>query len=184
MAARRRELLAGVAGRIIEVGAGDGRNFAHYPDRVTEVLAVEPEAYLRRRAQRNASRARVRIDVVDDLPAETGSFDAAVVTLVLCSVPEQMTGLAELRRVLRPGGRLFFLEHVRADTAAARRVQRLADRTLWPRLFGGCHTGRDTVTGISRAGFTIESLRAFRFPAGRIGPPSSPHVLGVASLPR
>jgi len=79
MAARRRELLAGVAGRIIEVGAGDGRNFAHYPDRVTEVLAVEPEAYLRRRAQRNASRARVRIDVVDDLPAETGSFDAAVV---------------------------------------------------------------------------------------------------------
>ena len=101
----RDELLAGLSGRVIELGAGAGSNFAHYPATVTEVLAVEPEPYLRERARAAAARAGVRIEVVDGdadhLPASDGSFDAAVACLVLCTVPDQAHALAELRRVLR-----------------------------------------------------------------------------------
>ncbi len=102
----RRELLAGLQGRVIEVGAGNGLNFAHYPPTVTEVLAVEPEAYLRARARKAARRAPVAVAVVDGvadrLPADEASFDAGVASLVLCSVPAQPTALAELFRVIRP----------------------------------------------------------------------------------
>ena len=106
-AEHRDELLAGVAGRVIEIGAGNGLNFAHYPASVTEVVAVEPEPYLRGRAQEAAESAPVPVTIVDgvadDLPADDGAFDAAVASLVLCSVPDQATALAEVRRVLRPG---------------------------------------------------------------------------------
>ncbi|WP_433541228.1 class I SAM-dependent methyltransferase [Streptosporangium sandarakinum] len=122
LAERRRELLAGLSGRVIEVGAGNGLNFAHYPPAVTGVLAVEPEPELRRRATRAARRAPVPVEVVaglaDRLPARDRSFDAAVASLVLCSLPDPVAGLREVRRVLVPGERLRFLEHVRADSPA------------------------------------------------------------------
>jgi ubiquinone/menaquinone biosynthesis C-methylase UbiE len=103
----------------------------------------------------------------DTLPAPDGSMDAAVASLVLCSVPDQARALAELHRVLRPGGKLRFLEHVRADTAGLARVQRLAD-LLWPTLMGGCHTSRDTLAAITTAGFQITSLQRFGFPESRL----------------
>src|SRR5437016_1746642 len=143
----RRELLAGASGRIIEVGAGTGLNFGHYPSAVKEVLAVEPEAYLRGRAEQAARTAPVRVSVVDGtadvLPAEDESFDVAVASLVLCSVPDQRTALAEIRRVLRPGGELRFYEHVRAQEPRLARIQRRAD-IIWPLTAGGCHTARVT----------------------------------------
>jgi SAM-dependent methyltransferase len=182
----RRELLAGLAGRVLEVGAGNGLNFAHYPLGVTEVLAVEPEPYLRGLADVAARQAPVPTRVVDGtadaLPAADASMDAAVASLVLCSVPDQARSLAELHRVLRPGGQLRFFEHVRADTAGLARVQRLAD-LLWPTLLGGCHTSRDTVTAITTAGFEVTSLQRFRFPESRLPQPAAPHVLGVAHRP-
>lgn len=101
---------------------------------------------------------------------------------MLCSVPEQTRALAELHRVLRPGGKLCFFEHIRADTAGLARVQRLAD-LLWPTLVGGCHTSRDTLAAITAAGFEITSVQRFRFPDSRLPQPAAPHVLGVAHHP-
>jgi SAM-dependent methyltransferase len=162
----RDEVLAGLSGRVIEIGAGAGSNFAHYPATVTGVLAVEPEPYLRERARAAAAAAAVTVTVVEGvaeaLPAEDGSFDAAVACLVLCTVADQQRALAELRRVLRPGGELRFYEHVRSDRGAVAAGQRAVDVLFWPRAFGGCHTARDTVAAIAAAGFDVEDQRSMR----------------------
>ncbi|AUZ33897.1 SAM-dependent methyltransferase [Arthrobacter sp. PGP41] len=179
---RRQELLTGLSGEVVEVGAGDGLNFPHYPPAVTRVLAVEPEPHLRRLAREAASHAPVPVEVVDGLaerlPCTDGSADAVVVSLVLCSVADQTAALREIRRVLKPGGRLRFLEHVRADTPGLVRLQLVLDATLWPRVAGGCHTGRDTAAAIARAGFTVKSLDRYLFPGART--PVSFHILGTA----
>ena len=180
----RARLLAGVSGRVVELGAGTGANFAHYPPAVEQVLAVEPEPHLREIAVAAASRAAVPVTVVDGLaeriPADDGAFDAVVVTLVLCSVPDQGPALAEMHRVLRPGGRLYFWEHVRAEGAGFARVQRLFDRTVWPAVGGGCHTARDTAAAITAAGFALERVERFRFPDSRVPSPTTPQILGTA----
>jgi SAM-dependent methyltransferase len=180
-ATHRAEMLDGIAGRVLELGAGNGLNFAHYPATVTEVLAVEPERYLRERATAEAARAPVPITVVpglaDALPAEDGAFDAAVASLVLCTVPDQVAALAELRRVLRPGGALHFYEHV-VGTGRLATAQSWLDRSgVWPHFVGGCHSARDTAAAIAASGFAIERARRFDFP---IGPVPVPHVIGVA----
>lgn len=185
MAAHRRNLLQGLTGAVIEVGSGNGLNFAHYPAGVTEVLAIEPDPRLREIARRNAAQAPVPVEVRDgvaeELPAIDATFDAAVVTLVLCSVDDQHATLREIHRVLCPGGQLRFLEHVRASTPALRSVQRLLDATIWPALCGGCHTGRDTAAALEGAGFTIDQLDAFRFPDTRLSTPATPHLRGTAT---
>jgi len=182
-AEHRRKLLTGLQGRVVEVGAGSGANFQHYPSSVSEVVAVEPEHYLRERAEHAASKAPVSVSVAQGganyLPGEAQSFDAGVVALVLCTVPDQQSALAELHRVIRPGGELRFYEHVLAHSRWEARFQRFADATFWPRVAGGCHLGRDTTAAIERAGFQIETFERFRYsPAPFL--PSDPHVLGVA----
>ncbi|MFI9023912.1 class I SAM-dependent methyltransferase [Streptomyces sp. NPDC053560] len=183
----RRELLAGLSGRVIEIGAGGGLNFAHYPGTVSEVVAIEPEATLRRAARTEAARAEVPVDVVpavaEALPVKSEAFDAAVVALVLCSVRDVERALAELRRVLRPGAELRFFEHVRAEGRGLRAVQRAVDRTVWPLLNGGCHTSRDSLAALRDAGFTVERHRRLRVPPGGVTLPSSPAVLGTARRP-
>jgi ubiquinone/menaquinone biosynthesis C-methylase UbiE len=183
IAERRRELLAGLSGRVVEVGAGNGLNFAHYPPAVTEVVAVEPEPFLRDRAAEAAAAASVTVKVVDGtasaLPLEDASCDAGVASLVLCSVPDQAAALAELRRVVRPGGELRFYEHVLAGTLWHARAQRFLDRTIWPHVSGGCHASRNTLAAIKAAGFSVESCERFKF-RPMPGIPTSPHILGTA----
>lgn len=185
-AEHRRRLLAGASGRVVELGAGSGANFAHYPGTVTEVVAVEPESYLRARAERAAERAPVAVSVSDghggQLPADTGSFDVGVASLVLCTVPDPARALAELFRAIRPGGELRFYEHVLANSAGEARVQRFADATFWPRIAGGCHLARDTRAEIERAGFEISSCERFAFSPARYLPPAA-HILGIARRP-
>jgi ubiquinone/menaquinone biosynthesis C-methylase UbiE len=176
-----RELLDGIAGRVIDIGPGSGVGFGFYPESVTHVLAVEPESYMREHAKEAAKRAPVEIEVVDGLadaiPAEDESFDAAVTGRVLCSVPDQATALAEIRRVLKPGGELRFFEHVVATRPPLAAAQRIADRAFWTRMIGGCHTSRDTVAEVERAGFSIDRCRRFSNPPALF---AAPFVLGVA----
>nr|MBA2528825.1 class I SAM-dependent methyltransferase [Euzebyales bacterium] len=157
----RREVVAGLSGRVIEIGAGNGLNFAGYPAGVTEVVAVEPEPHLRAVARDAAASAPVAVALVDgvaqDLPYDDGEFDAGVASLVLCSVPDQRQALRELFRVIRPGGQLRFYEHVRSTDARLARLQRAAD-TVWPLFAGGCRTSRDTVAAIRAAGFQLDAL--------------------------
>lgn len=163
---------------------GNGLNFAHYPTTVTEVVAIEPEPTLRAEAQSAAARAPVpvvvREGVADALPMADGEMDAAAASLVLCSVPDQPRALAELHRVLRPGGELRFYEHVIARCQPKRMILQVADRSgLWPAIGGGCHPARDTAAAIQAAGFAIEHCERFGF---RASPrePSLPHILGIA----
>ncbi|HYB26208.1 MAG TPA: class I SAM-dependent methyltransferase [Solirubrobacteraceae bacterium] len=180
----RDELLAGLSGRVIEVGAGTGSNFAHYPATVEEVLAVEPEPYLRGQALAAAARTHVPIEVVagvaDRLPADDASFDGAVASLVLCTVPDQASALAELHRVLRPGGELRFYEHIRSERTALAYTQRAVDTLFWPRAFGGCHTARDTPSAIAAAGFEVEQLRRMWVDPLPIAFPVGSHAIGRA----
>jgi len=183
-AENRKELLDGLTGRVVEVGAGIGSNFAHYPETVSEVVAVEPEAFLRGKAQDAATSAPVNVRVVDglagSLPLEDGAVDAGVASLVLCSVPDQAAALNELHRVIKSGGELRFYEHVISNRESRRRFQRFMDATIWPRIAGGCHMTRDTRKEIERAGFIIQRSRRFQFPPNRIG---LPHILGSARRP-
>jgi SAM-dependent methyltransferase len=180
----RRRLVHGLAGRVVEVGAGNGRNFAHYPPAVTELVAVEPEPTLRALAVVEARLAPVPVNVTrglaDELPFTDGELDAAVVSLVLCSVPDQARALQELRRVLAPGGELRFYEHVVARRQPKRALFALADRSgVWPKLAAGCHLSRDTAAAIVAAGFAIEECERIEFRSAPLEPRLS-YILGRA----
>lgn len=157
----RRENVAGLSGRVLEIGPGVGTNFANYPPAVEQVVAVEPEPRLRGHARVAAAAAPVPVVVIGET-AEAFSdgepFDAVVCSLVLCSVRDPSGVLRRMYSLLRPGGQLRYLEHV-ASAGGRGRLQRVADATLWPRLFGNCHTHRDTERAIVDAGFEVDTSR-------------------------
>jgi ubiquinone/menaquinone biosynthesis C-methylase UbiE len=180
----RKRLLAGLSGTVVEIGAGHGLNFPHYPPEVSEVIAIEPEPTLREAAVDAASGApvpvRVLPGVAERIPLDDGQVDAAVASLVLCSVPDQEQALAELHRVIKPGGSLRFYEHVIAKTQPKRALLQLLDYSgVWPRIAGGCHPARDTAAAITNAGFAIESCERIMFAGSRFEP-SIPYILGNA----
>lgn len=183
-AEHRGQVLAGLSGRVVEIGAGNGMNFAHYPATVTEVVAVEPEDRLRALAEKSASSSNVPIRVeaghAGRLPARDGNFDAAVTSLVLCSVPDMTSALAEIHRVLRPGGELRFFEHVRSDNRWLARLQDFIT-PLWSQGGGGCHLNRDTASAIRDAGFVLDELHRFSYAPLRFVPPHA-HILGRAHI--
>lgn len=175
----RRQLLAGVTGDVLEIGAGTGANFAHYPA-AARVVAIEPDPFMLKRAeQKLAELGRENITLqrapAESLPFPDASFDTAVSTLVLCTVSDPGRALDELRRVLRPGGRLLFIEHIRADGLAGR-VQD-AIRPCWGWFGAGCHPNRRTGETLRNAGWDVvidERRRVVRFVPmlrGRATPP-------------
>ncbi|MGW7424071.1 class I SAM-dependent methyltransferase [Streptomyces sp. NPDC054813] len=188
MAAVRERLLSGLSGRVIEIGAGNGLNFARYPGAVAEVVALEPERTLRQLAAEAAVRAEVPVDVVpgaaEALPVKSEAYDAAVLSLVLCSVRDVPRALAEARRVLRPGGELRFFEHGRGGGPAMRFTQRALDRTVWPLLNGGCRLSRDPIAELRAAGFELGPYRRVFLPENGPRLPTSYCVLGIARKPQ
>ncbi len=161
MREERRQLLAGAEGATIEIGAGTGLNLAHYPDAVTRLVLAEPDPHMRRRLQQRVDARRRPAELVDasveHLPFPDATFDTAVVTFVLCSVPDQAVALAEIARVLRPNGRLLFLEHVRSgDAKVAKAQDRIAP--LY-RCLADCNPNRDTLASIEASALTVDSVK-------------------------
>jgi ubiquinone/menaquinone biosynthesis C-methylase UbiE len=153
MADHRRALLAAASGRVLEIGAGTGLNLPHYPDGI-ELVLTEPEAPMARRLERRGG--TVIPASAEALPFEDASFDTAVSTLVLCTVPDPERAVAELARVLKPGGRLLFIEHVRGEGRLARWQDRL--ERPWRRIGNGCHANRDTLA-LLRGRFDVQARR-------------------------
>jgi ubiquinone/menaquinone biosynthesis C-methylase UbiE len=178
----RREALAPARGRTVDVGAGTGANLDLYPDTVTELVMVEPDPHMLRRLKSKAGGDRAQIvgAGAEDLPFEDSSVDTVAFTLVLCTVPDPAAALAESARVLKPGGRLLFLEHVRSQEPGLARWQ---DRLETPwRLFGdGCHCNRDTLATIEASPLTVEKAESAEFP--KAPPLVRPLIRGSAVLP-
>ena len=181
MGERRARLLKGARGAVLEIGGGTGANLPHYRD-VDRVTVAEPDPFMRKRLLPKLEAASVPVEVsaasVETLPFYDRSFDTVVSTLVLCTVTDQEAALDEIQRVLCPGGRLLFIEHVRATGSTARWQDRI--EPVWGRLFGGCHPNRDTVAAIEEAGFELETFESFYPPVPLSG--LIPHVQGSATV--
>src|SRR3984885_13410169 len=181
--AMRERLLAGASGDVIEIGGGTGLNLPCYGPDVRSLTITEPEPPMLRRLERRVHEQRPSATVLrapaEDLPFEDHSFDVAVSTLVLCGVDDQPRALRELRRVLRPGGRLLFIEHVRSDDPATARLQ---DRLNWlNRLVVCCDCNRPTLDSIRAAGFTVAQVEHTALP--KAPPFVRPAILGTAAAP-
>jgi ubiquinone/menaquinone biosynthesis C-methylase UbiE len=179
---RRDRLLSDVQGSVIEIGAGTGVNLGHYPKQgIVELALVEPEEPMARRLDAKVAQSPLPARVVrapgESLPFEDGTFDFAVSTLVLCTVKDQPRSLAELRRVLKPDGKLVFLEHVRSeDPRVAKWQDRL--RPVWVRCGHGCNCNRDTLAGLTGAGFEVREVEHMQIP--KAPPIVRPLIVGTA----
>ena len=181
MAHRRRELLAAARGRVLEIGAGTGLNVPHYPPGVDELILTEPVASMARRLERRAAKRegnmpRVVVASAQCLPFPDDSFDAVVSTLVLCTVPEPDRALAEIRRVLKPGGLLLFIEHVRSDSERWGRWQDRLARP-WAAFASGCRCNRNTLDLLDASGIPVSELDRHKWK----GMPSLVRPLAIGS---
>jgi ubiquinone/menaquinone biosynthesis C-methylase UbiE len=188
LAGWREELLSTADGDVLEIGAGTGANVPHYPTTVDRLVLAEPDASMRGRLERRIATATPRprrVETagasVDALPFSDASFDVVVSTLVLCSVPDLARALAEARRVLRPGGRLLFIEHVAAEEGTSRLVWQRRIEPAWRLIAGDCHVTRRTGDAICAAGFRVE--RETRESVRKALPWVRPSIRGVAVAP-
>lgn len=181
---RRRDVLAAARGHVVEIGAGVGSNLAYLGDAVTRVTLLEPSAPMARRLRRAVARTEVAFPVeVIEAPAEAiplpdASADTVLSTFVLCTVDDPDLALAEVRRILRPGGQLLVAEHVVADGVGA--VGQRVVEPVWRTLGRGCHLTRDTGEALRRAGFDVSGVRRTRLAGAG---PASPAIEGAARRP-
>ncbi|MDN5873206.1 MAG: class I SAM-dependent methyltransferase [Sinobacteraceae bacterium] len=184
----RAQLLSNLEGSVLEVGTGTGLNLLHYSKAVTRLVLSEPDKHMQRALERKRGadldeRMEVMTASVDDLPMEDASFDAVVSTLVLCSAADPAQGLAEIFRVLRPGGQFAFLEHVAADPRdeASRHKWQGRIEPIWKRVMDNCHLRRETERYIKESGFDIEWIERELIPKA----PSwvRPSIRGIARKP-
>lgn len=179
----RADLLRNLAGHVLEVGAGTGLNVPFYPPAITRLVLSEPDSHMRHKLQRKAlthgwDRAEVLDASLDGLPMQAEAFDAVVGTLVLCSVRRLDRALAEIHRVLKPGGRFLFLEHVAAEDRPRRLLWQHRVEPFWKRISGNCHLTRRTAEAIVAAGFVIANLQ--RESMRKAWPLVRPTIRGVA----
>jgi len=183
----RREVLAAASGRTIDLGAGTGVNRDLFPASVTELILAEPDEHMLKKLRAKLPRAGgdgTPVEAIqapaERLPFEDDSFDTAVFTLVLCTVPDPVAALAEAARVLKPGGKLLFVEHVRAQDPGLARWQDRLEKP-WRFLADGCHCNRDTVATIEASPFAVEQVERDELP--KSPPLVRPLVRGTATLP-
>lgn len=179
----RRKALVAATGRTIDIGAGTGANIGLYPAAVTELVLAEPDPHMLKRLRPKVAEAGLAAEVVEApaarLPFEDSSFDTAIFTLVLCTVPDPAAALAEAARILRPGGRLLFVEHVRSENPKLARWQDRLERP-WRFCGDGCHCNRDTVATIEASSFTVDEVERGALP--KAPPIVRPLVRGSAVL--
>jgi ubiquinone/menaquinone biosynthesis C-methylase UbiE len=180
----RRDLLADARGRVLEVGAGTGLNLELYPEEARDLTLSEPDPHMIKKLRERVASSGRAVEVLEApaerLPFPDDSFDTAVVTLVLCTVPNPAAALAEIRRVLKADGRLLFLEHVRSEDPGLARWQDRLERP-WRFLGDGCHCNRDTVAAISASGFSVGDVEHDRMP--KAPPIVRPLARGTAHSP-
>jgi ubiquinone/menaquinone biosynthesis C-methylase UbiE len=177
----RTDLLKDLSGAVLEIGAGTGATLALYPKTVNRIVMCEPDPHMRRKLEaKRGTAANVEISdsSIQDLFFKENSFDAVVCSLVLCSVPDQPAALAQIRRVLKPGGRLVFLEHVAAEGKPNRLKWQRRIEPVWKHLMGNCHLTRRTEAAIEAAGFRIERIQ--RESMRKALPVCRPSIRGVA----
>ncbi len=179
----RQRVIGQASGEVLEIGIGSGLNLPLYGDAVRSVTGVEPSRELLKMAEQRKTEAGVRVELLDAsaeaLPMEAGSFDTVVTTWTLCTIPDARLALQEARRVLRPGGRLLFVEHGRAPEAGVAKWQDRLDH-VWGCMAGGCHLNRRIDALITDAGFDIEAMRHERMP----GPPTHTYMYEGQGRPR
>jgi ubiquinone/menaquinone biosynthesis C-methylase UbiE len=180
---RRGQVVAGARGRTLELGAGTGLNLRHYPDAVGELVLTEPFPPMAEKLRAKLAQSNREAELVEapaeSLPVEDDGFETVVSTLVLCTVDDQRAALAEVARVLRPGGRLLFFEHVRAETPGLARAQDILHGP-WYAIGHGCHCNRDTVAAIEDSALSLERLE--RIEIAGTPPIVRPMVVGIATL--
>ena len=179
----RHDIVGGAHGEVLEVGAGTGLNFGHYvAGQVTQVVATEPDPHMAKRARKAAAGAPVPIEVreasAEDLPFDAASFDTVVCTLVFCTIPNPGRAVGEIERVLKPGGKLLFLEHVRAEDPGLAKWQDRLERP-WGVFGAGCHPNRDTLGLISASQLDVGEFRRDKLP--KAPPIVRPMVVGAAT---
>jgi ubiquinone/menaquinone biosynthesis C-methylase UbiE len=174
----RAELLRDLAGEVLEVGAGTGSTLGLYPKAVTRLVMCEPDPHMRRKLMEKRGTIEISDAPAEKLPFENDSFDAVVCSLVLCSVRDQRSALSEIARVLKPGGKLVFLEHVAADGKPERLKWQGRIEPVWKHLMGNCHLTRRTEAAIAAAGLSIESIQ--RESIRKALPIVRPSIRGVA----
>jgi ubiquinone/menaquinone biosynthesis C-methylase UbiE len=180
---KRETLLARAQGRTLEIGAGTGLNLELYPDSVTELVLTEPDEHMRRQLEAKLGGFRRQVDVAaagaERLPFPDSSFDTVVATLVFCTIPDPDAALREVARVLKPEGRLLFLEHVRAENSGTARWQDRLERP-WGWIGRGCHPNRDTLASIEASQLEVADVGRDRFP--KAPPIVRPMIVGEARL--